>query len=56
MPAPEGRRGGPLPRGSGSPALSELARLSGLYRTVTETRKEKVVVTMSIAPGEEDAA
>jgi hypothetical protein len=49
-----GAEDGRYPAGVGVRALSELARLSGLYRTVTEHREEKVLVTMSIAP--EDAA
>lgn len=52
----KGAEEGRYPAGVGVRALSELARLSGLYRTVTETREEKVVVTMNIAPTEENAA
>jgi len=52
----KGAEAGKYPAGVGVRALSELARLSGLYRTITETREEKIVVTMSIAPGTEDAA
>jgi len=51
----KGAEEGKYPAGVGVRALSELARLSGLYRTITETRSEKVVVTMTLTPGEEAA-
>jgi hypothetical protein len=51
----QGAEEGRYPAGVGVRALSELARLSGLYRTITETRSEKVVVTMTLTPGEEAA-
>lgn len=52
----KGPRRGSTPRGVGVRALSEQARLSGLHRTVTETRSEMVIFTMSLTPGDEEAA
>lgn len=50
----KGAEEGRYPAGVGVRALSELARLSGLYRTISEHREERVLVTFSI--GGEDAA
>jgi phage terminase small subunit len=43
----DGAESGKYPAGVGVRALAELARLGGLYRIITETREEKVLVTMS---------
>jgi phage terminase small subunit len=47
-----GAEAGKYPAGVGVRAAAELARLGGLYRTITETREEKVLVTMTIGPSE----